>query len=240
MTRQLALPLPVRPLYPEHGFLPAPSNEQALAWLADPGGWPAGRLAIYGAPGSGKTHLLHVFAGRCGALLLPGEALRHLPDLPEHGGIAVDDADIVPEPRALLHLLNAAAERALPVLLAGRSAPSRWQVNLPDLASRLRAVAATGLGLPDDGLLRALLRQLIAERQFRVDEQIQDYLLARLPRSGAAVREVVARLDRMSLAYGRRATRTMAAKVLCGMGEHEDEILVTVPPRQSPPEPFLI
>jgi hypothetical protein len=24
------------------------------------------------------------------------------------------------------------------------------------------------------------------------------------------------------------------------MGEHEDEILVTVPPRQSPPEPFLI
>jgi hypothetical protein len=32
----------------------------------------------------------------------------------------------------------------------------------------------------------------------------------------------------------------MAAEVLCGMGEHEDEILVTVPPRQSPPEPFLI
>ena len=95
-------------------------------------------------------------------------------------------------------------------------------VALPDLASRLRAVTAVGLTLPEDELLAALLARLIAERQLRVDEAVQAYLLARLPRSGAALREAAARLDRASLALGRRVTRATAAIVLTEMGLSDD------------------
>jgi chromosomal replication initiation ATPase DnaA len=218
VSRQLALPFVHRRHFSAAGFVAGEANAAARAWLADPARWPGGRLAVHGEAGTGKTHLLHAFAERHAGILLPGEAVRYLIDLPEAGVVAIDDADAAPEPEALLHLLNAASEAGLPVLLAGRLPPARWQAGLPDLASRLRAVTAVGVGLPDDELLAALLARLIAERQLRVDEAVQAYLLARLPRTGAALREAACRLDRASLALGRRVTRSTAVMVLAEMG----------------------
>lgn len=240
MTRQLALSFPVAPHYDAAGFLPAASNRDVLAWLEDPAAWPGRRLAVHGAAGSGKTHLLHMFAERRSAALLPGTALHGLPEIPEQGAIAIDDADVVPEPTALLHLLNACAERGLPVLLAARLPPARWGVSLPDLLSRLRATATVAIGLPDDALLRALLARLIAERQLRVDAAVQDWLLTRLPRSGAAMREAAACLDRVSLAAGGRVTRTVAAEVLARMGATDDEDYGTASVRASPQGRLLL
>ncbi len=68
-------------------------------------------------------------------------------------------------------------------------------MRLPDLASRFRAVTAVQILPPDDSLLRALLRRLLSDRQLRVDADVQDWLLLRLPRSAAALREAVARLE---------------------------------------------
>ncbi len=224
--RQLALPFPHRDRYDPHAFLRGPSNAEAIAWLESQAAWPNLRLAIHGEPGAGKTHLLHRFAARHAATLLPAQTLRGLPGLPAGGAIAIDDADTAPQPEALLHLLNAAAEARLPVLLAGCAPPARWRPTLPDLDSRLRAITAVRLRPPDDDLLRALLARLIAERQLRVDETVQNYLLARLPRSFGALREAAARLDRASLAAGKRVTRALAADTLAQLQvETEAELL---------------
>ena len=102
----------------------------------------------------------------------------------------------------------------MPTLLAGRTTPSRWAVDLPDLASRLRAMSVVALYLPDDDLLRALLRRLLGERQLLVAENLQAYMLLHLPRTGGALRDAVARLDRLALAGGGQVTRAMAASVV--------------------------
>ena len=99
----------------------------------------------------------------------PAPALHGLPELPA-AGVALDDADAVADERALLHLLNAAGEAGLPVLLAARAPPARWAARLPDLASRLRAMTAVEIGAPEDALLRALLARLLADRQLRLPE----------------------------------------------------------------------
>ncbi len=211
MTAQLPLPFEHTASYDPAAFLPDASNAAALAWLD--AAWPGNRLAIWGAPGSGKTHLLHVWADRSGAALLPGEALRGLLRLPDAGGLALDDAAQASE-RPLLHLLNAAAEAGLPVLLAARAAPARWPTALPDLASRLRALTAVELGLPGDAMLRSLFASLLAARQLAVAEPVQHWLLRRLPRDPAALREAAARLDQAALAAGRRVTQAIAAQVL--------------------------
>ena len=220
--RQLTFPFPQHVTHDAATFIPASANTEALTWLSHPRSWPGRRLALYGPEGSGKTHLLYVFAAQAGATLLPGEAVRRLIDVPQ-GGLAVDDADAAPEPDALLHLLNAATEAGAPVLLAGRAPPAHWPATLPDLTSRLRAITAIGLGQPDDGTLRALVGRLLAERQLRVEPAICDYLLARLPRHGAALREAVCRLDRLSLAAGRAITRATAAEVLASMGASDEQ-----------------
>ncbi len=214
--RQLGLPFPQADYYRPQDFLPDDSNAEARAWLAEPRRWPHHRLALHGDHGTGKTHLLHVFAASHGATLLQGGAIRHLPAAPD-APLAIDDADDAADPRALLHLLNAAAERRLPVVLACTVPPARWPGVLPDLDSRLRATIAVGIGQPGDALLRALLARLIADRQLRVDPSVHEYLIARLPRSCQAMREAAARLDRASLAIGRRVTRPLAAGVLAGL-----------------------
>jgi chromosomal replication initiation ATPase DnaA len=207
--RQLPLPFVHEPNYERMAFLEAPSNAEALALLEREQAWPMHRLAIWGGEGCGKTHLLHRWARQNNVRVLDGATLALAPP---SGPIAIDDADMAGE-RSLLHMLNAAAEAGFPLLMASRAAPARWAVGLPDLASRLRAMLAVEIRAPDDDLLRALLASLFAQRQLPVAEAVQDYLLLRLPRHPAALREAVARLDRRSLASGGRITRALAASI---------------------------
>ena len=213
-ARQLAFPFPQAQAYDASAFMEDETNAEALAWIGRPQAWPDRRLAVFGEPGCGKTHLLHLFAARAGATLRPGAAVCGSVIVPPESALAIDDADAVPDAEALLHLLNASAEAGVPVLLAGQLPSSRWDFALPDLMSRLRAVTCVGLHAPGDTLLRSLLARLLAERQLVVPEPVQEFLLARLPRHGAALREVSLRLDAASLAAGGRVTRAMAADVL--------------------------
>lgn len=216
--RQLPLPFDHRPRFAGAAFIHARSNAEARAWLPRSEEWPQGRLALWGEAGCGKTHLLHRWvAGHEQARLIDG-ALLVLE--PPQGPSAIDDADTAPE-RALLHWLNASAEAGFPVLMAGILPPSRWPVRLPDLASRLRAALAVEIGAAEDELLRPLLRHLLVKRQLKVSEALQDYLLLRLPRTPAALREAAARLDRLALAAGGGVTRALAAAVVAELGEAE-------------------
>jgi len=211
-VRQLALPFVHAPGFTAADFLPGPGAGAALAWLARPAGWPAGRLVLWGEAGAGKTHLLHVWAGQHRATLLPA-ATPHWPC----GPVAVDDADLATDEHALLHLLNAAAEACHPVLLAAQAPPARWSTRLPDLASRLRATTAVELRAADDAFLRTLLARLLSDRQLVVPDAVQDWLLARLPRTAATMREAAARLDRAALAAGTPVTRALAAAALADL-----------------------
>ena len=243
--RQLGLPFLHEAYYAEADFVAAPSNREARAWLEDtaPGQWPGRRLALWGGEGAGKTHLLHAWAGRAGAAVLYGPELRrwHAEARARVApwALAVDDADLAADEAVLLHLLNAAAEGGRPVLLAGREPPARWPVALPDLASRLRATAAVGIGPADDALLRALLARLLGERQLEVSRSVQDWMLLRLPRTAGAMREAAARLDRLALAHGGPVTRALAALALAG-ADDRDETSVADADAASPSEPFLL
>jgi chromosomal replication initiation ATPase DnaA len=213
---QLMLPLPYVPGYDTRDFLPAASNREALTWLdAD---WPDRRLTLWGPHGCGKSHLLHIWAERSGAKVVMGRTLRDLDGVPETGALALDDADTVtPEP-LLLHLLNTARDRGLPVLLSGHTPPSRWPIALPDLSSRLRAISAIEIRPPSDDLMAALLVRLLSDRQLSVAKSVEAWLLTRLPRSAAALRQAVERLDRASLAFGKPITRPFAARILADDG----------------------
>lgn len=216
-TPQLGLPFSHRPRFEQATFIETASNTEALAWLARTAEWPGGRLALWGQEGCGKTHLLHLWAGRVGGqVLLPPLTDMPPPDAPW----ALEDAEsALADERCLLHWLNAAAEARHPVLLAARAAPARWNVILPDLASRLRATAAVEIGAADEALLATLMASLLAERQIAVAPAVQGWLLRRLARTPAAVRDAVERLDRTALAAGGGISRAVAATVLAEMEE---------------------
>ncbi len=236
--RQLAFPFPHAPHYDAEP-LPTPGGRRAAAWLTQPAAWPGGRLALWGDEGVGKTHLLHGWAARTGAQFLDGPSLRDawgMRDAWPMQPVVIDDADLADDV-PLLHVLNAAAEGGQTALLAARTPPGRWPTRLPDLRSRLRAITAVELPPGDDAFLRTLLVRLLSERQLVVAHPVQDWLLARLPRTPGAVREAVARLDRAALAAGRAVTRGLAAQALA---ELLDDSSVDPETYLSPDAPSLV
>lgn len=242
-ARQFTLPLPLPVSSDRADFLEDASNAEALAWLDEPGRWPGGRLALFGPAGVGKSHLARALAGERGWRLIEGPTLRGLPD-PAPGGTVLDDADAVAEERALLHLVNLCAERGEHLLLIGREPPARWRVALPDLASRLKATTAIGIGRPGDALLGALLAKHFADRQLRVAPEVQAWLLTRLSREAGALAEAAARLDRAALVARAPITRALARAALAGwdgFGDGaEDDGSETIGSAPSPATPALL
>lgn len=233
MTTQFALPFEPEPSYEAPDFIAAPSNEAARAWLDRPAEWPAARLALWGPAGSGKTHLLRIWARANGAALRAGPNLDP-PAAPPDRPLAIDDADAAPE-RALLHSLNLAAEARQPVLLAARTPPGRWPVALPDLLSRLRAITAAEITAADDTLLRLLLQRLLLDRQLAVPEHVQHHLLRRLPRTPAVLRQAAALIDRAALAASRPVTRRLADAAIAGLAECDDTMMAGAGASSAPP-----
>ncbi|MGG5811597.1 HdaA/DnaA family protein [Falsiroseomonas sp. CW058] len=233
--RQLPLPLAGRPSHARADLVADPSNAEALAWLDRPADWPLGRLALFGPAGTGKSHMLRAAAAGHGWRLLHGAALTEALALAPAAGTALDDAEAAPE-AALFHLINRSAEAGARLLLASRPPPARWPVRLPDLASRLRATLAVGIGAPSDALLAALLAKHLADRQLRVGAEVQGFLLARLPRDAASVAAAVAALDAAALAGQAPITRPFARAVLGPLlGAPEDDDPMTGGAAASPP-----
>lgn len=196
-TRQLPLPLPHRAALGRADFLVAPCNADAVAWLDRWPDWPSGGLVVHGPAGCGKSHLGEVWRARAGA-----------------DGLLVDDADQAADERALLHRLNFARESGATVLLLARTPPARWPLALPDLRSRLLALPAVAVGLPDDALLAAVLVKQLADRQAAAGEDVIGFLLSRMERSFAAAGRLVEALDRAALAEKRPITLALARRAL--------------------------
>jgi chromosomal replication initiation ATPase DnaA len=112
--------------------------------------------------------------------------------------------------------------RGATLLLTATEPPSAWPVRLPDLRSRLLAAWPVRIEPPDDALLRALLVKQFADRQLRVEPAVIEYLIPRLERSFASMREAVDLLDRAALRNQRPITLPLARKVLLA-GEETDE-----------------
>ncbi len=233
--RQMALPFDPPPRFDAADLIEAPSNAEARMWLDQPATWPLGRLALWGPAGCGKTHLLHIWAERHRADIVRGGEIdpELVPDLPT-APLAIDDAAQAPE-LALLRLLNTAAEAGQPVLLADRAPPGRWNVALPDLASRLRAITTAPIGAAEDMLLRQLLGRLLFERRLQVTPQVQDYLLLHLPRTPAVLRLAAARLDRAAYSARGAITRALATMALADLlAASDDDIPVAADMVVSP------
>jgi chromosomal replication initiation ATPase DnaA len=223
MARQLTLDLALPPpTYAREDFVVAPGNREALAWIDRWPDWPAPALSLGGPPGSGKTHLAHIWARHARASIveaaqLDGKSVADLADLVAASpALVVEAADGAPE-RALFHLYNLAREKGGWLLLVAEALPAHWSIALPDLASRLRAAPAIAVAPPDDELLGSIILKQLADRQLHAAPGVVHYLVAHMERSGEAARHVVAALDRRALAERREIDRRLAADVLADL-----------------------
>lgn len=221
MSQQLILDLPVRPALGRADFFVSDSNSLVLqqidAWRA----WAGGKLVLIGPEGSGKSHLVAVWAELADAIIVDAGEAKKISELSTDDAclaVAIEDVDRIGGDRvaeeAIFHLHNGLLQRGGALLMTGRKPPSAWDIGLPDLASRILSSDIARLGMPDDGLLAALLVKLFDDRQLHVEPQVVTFLMNRIGRSFAQAETVVMRLDRAALRTRRRITRPFAQTVL--------------------------
>lgn len=216
---QIPLALPHREALDGDDFFVSPSNQAAVHWIDRWPDWPGRMLLVVGPYGAGKSHLAAVWRQATGAALrsasdLSAEDLEWVragrPMAVEDCGGGLDQSREV----LLFHMINAMRESGGSLLLTAEEAPAHWPIALPDLASRLRAAPVARIEAPDDSLMAALLVKQFSDRQLRVGADLVGYLLPRIERSFAALRDAVDRLDAAALAEQRAITVPFARRVL--------------------------
>jgi DnaA family protein len=176
---------------------------------------------LWGAHGSGKTHLLQAVCAAAGdtagdtaayfpldrALALPPEAL-----LGFEGSrvLCIDDADsIAGDPvweEALFRLFNEAADLRTRLIFAASVPPRQAPWSLDDWRSRAAACVVYQLReLDDDGRIEAL-RLRAAQRGLQLPYETSEYLLKRMPRDLPSLFQILDALDEASMVEQRRLT----------------------------------
>src|ERR1700680_1377114 len=104
--RQSTFDLPVKTGFGAADFLVSDCNREASEWIERWPDWTSRALVLFGPPGSGKTHLAHLWCERAGATLIDGAAVGDATPA-DVAAVAIDDAERAAE-EPLLHLYNSA------------------------------------------------------------------------------------------------------------------------------------
>lgn len=216
MAEQLNFEWPTRVALGPDDYFVSDANVHAYAMLKAPESWPEGKLALVGPQASGKSHLARVFRHFFKAQIVSAKALEVSDALLNAPAVVVEDVENLPHATEedLFHLHNHLRQRRVPLLLTSTLAPSRWGIELPDLASRMQATSVVHIEDPDDRLLSAVLMKLFQDRQIAPKPQLIDYLSSRIERSFTAAAAIVEALDSEALASGAPLNVALARRLL--------------------------
>lgn len=229
MAQQLTFDLPLRPAMGRDDFFVSDANAGAVAQIDGWRDWPQAKLVLCGAAGAGKTHLAHVWAEQAGAQIVAArDVASNVEALSDATALVVEDADTICEDHSpfrgereegLFHLHNALAHRQAPLLITARTPPSRWGIELPDLASRMAQAGMATLNPPDDALLMAVMMKRAFDRKLPLTPNILTYAAPRLERSFAAADAFIARVDALALSQKRKPSMAHARAALAQMAD---------------------
>jgi chromosomal replication initiation ATPase DnaA len=223
MSLQLPLDLESGDRYSRDRFIATTELVATMGVLLHPDQWLSPHLILLGPSGSGKTHLGHIFAAQTEGLFLTAEETNHL-DLTALQPVAyvVDDAERASE-EALFHLFNHVQKAGQQLVLLTENQPVAWNVELPDLSSRLNAMRIITLPEPDENLLVAILNKLFAQRAISPSPDLIDYIVRRMDRSVSAAQKIVTELEHY--ANGRAFNRALAKSWF----DHETDLFEGAP-----------
>jgi len=223
MTRQLLLDL-MEPPPPTLDNFVVGKNAQALDAVRRRG--PGRAIYLWGAPGSGRSHLLKALGATAGGLYFrPGDEAEILRDIATAETvtltlIAVDDVEQLDAAAqaSLFALYNrwreaSATAQAFALLLAGDRAPRAMPLR-EDLRTRLGWDLVFRLEqLPDEDRAEAL-RQRADERGLRLSSEVTAWILTHYARDMSKLNALLDALDRYSLERQRPITLPLLKDLL--------------------------
>lgn len=211
MQRQLFLNLTYNEANGSTDFIIADPNRLAVEKLQNYQQWQEPGIIIFGPEGCGKSTLAHLWGSRVAAM-----EINDKNDITDYLSadclqpVIIDNADIFVKnsvcAEPLFHLYQRLVANGAKMVLLAKAPAQQWHIDLPDIASRLRALPQIEITSPNDALTEMLLVKYFTERGITADPEIVEYLLPRVPRTAAALRALVTDLDKDALETQKRLT----------------------------------
>lgn len=183
---------------------------------------PAGQAPVYlfGASGSGKSHLLYAACVQAQEQGLTSQLLtlenmaelspRLLDNLEQLDLVCLDNIQAIAGELhwqvAIFDLYNRLVEQGKALIIVGNQAPQQLGISLPDLVSRLHACTSFQLRLLSDDDKQKLLQQKARLRGIELPDEAARYLLNHHDRDIRSLVSILDRLDKASIVHQRKLT----------------------------------
>lgn len=225
MSQQLSLNLRLKDGSSFSNFFPA-QNREALdrlraAVIGAAAAQPEERMLFFwGAPGSGKTHLLQAacrLAQELGVapVYIPfadvgNLSVSMLEDIETTPLVCLDDVERISGDaaweKALFNLSEQLRGVSATLIAAASQAPNHILLRMPELSTRLSWGPVYQLQPMDDSAKHEAVRLRARNRGFDMPEDVTAYILKRYPRDTHSLFDLLDRIDRAALAHQRRVT----------------------------------
>ncbi len=183
---------------------------------------------LFGASGSGKSHLLYASCVQAQEQGLTSQLLtlddcrslspRLLDDLEQLDLVCLDNIQAIAGElswqTAVFDLYNRMQEQGKALLIVGNEAPQQLGLQLADLVSRLQACTAFQLRLLTDDDKQKLLQQKARLRGMELPDEVARYLLNHQDRDIRALVSILDKLDKASIVHQRKLTIPFVKEIL--------------------------
>ena len=199
---QLIFKFPFSKKYYEQDFFVSNNNFSAYKLIEGWPTWPGKWLNIFGASGSGKTHLAKILEKKINNIKLidakniSEETIKELSNL---DCLIIDSFENNIEEKLFYSILNQSKQLENYILINSVPSIKTVQFKLKDLQSRINSFLYFGIELPTDELLKVIISKTFSEKQISIDPKILNFILNNVERSYEKMFKFLKDVDDLSL-----------------------------------------
>ena len=214
---QLLFKFPFKIKYYEQDFYVSSNNFSAYRLIESWPTWPGKWLNVFGASGSGKTHLSKILEKKINKIkLIKAENINNnvLDELINLDCLIIDNYQNNIEEELFYSILNQSKQLDNYIVINSTPQLKEFNFELKDLQSRLNSFIFIGIDLPTDDLLKVIISKSFSEKQINVNPKIAEYIIKNVERSYEKMFKFLRDIDNLSLSTGKSININLIKKAL--------------------------
>ena len=217
LMSQLVFKFPFKTKYYEQDFYVSSNNFSAYKLLESWPSWPGKWLNVFGASGSGKTHLSKILEKKIKKIkLVKAEYIDNkiIDDLSDLDCLILENYQNNIDEKLFYSILNQSKQLDNYIVINSVPSISEFNFNLKDLQSRLNSFIFIGIELPTDDLLQVIISKSFSDKQINLKPKISEYIIKNVERSYEKMFKFLRDIDELSLSTGKSININLIKKVL--------------------------
>ena len=214
---QLIFKFPFKAKYYEQDFYVSKNNFSAYKLIESWPNWPGKWLNVFGAPGSGKTHLSKILEKKIKRLKILDESEinnKEIENLNNLDCLIIDNFKNQISEKLFYSLFNQSKQLENYIVINSTDSIKKVNYNLKDLQSRINSFVYIGIDLPTDELLQVIISKTFSDKQISINPKISEYIIKNVERSYEKMFKFLRELDELSLSSGKSININLIKKVL--------------------------